>query len=122
MKNFSKNLLWLPLAIVVVLLVAGCAKIDGGSNAETAGNVSVERIEQDLLAQRRNSGHCTCGGRLKSHYVYKKKKCNSCYGKGYHNINGYRVKCNLCHGKKTIDELVGVEYRCTSCGRRYKNY
>lgn len=42
----------------MVLSVAGCAKIDDGSNAETAGNVAVEHIEQDLLAQRRKSGHC----------------------------------------------------------------
>ena len=123
MKNFSKNLLWLPLAIVVILSVAGCAKIDeGGSNAAAAENVAVERIEQDLLAQRRKSGHCTCGGRLKSYWVYKTIPCPSCDGEGGHKINGKWTECTMCHGRKTHRDPVGVEYRCTSCGKRYKNY
>lgn len=107
MKNFSKNLLWLSLAIVVILSVASCAKIDdGGSNAAAAGNVAVERIEQDLLAQRRKSGHCTCGERLKSYYVYKTIPCPSCDGEGGHRINGNWVECTMCHGRKTFRDVV----------------
>lgn len=94
----------------MVLSVAGCAKIDDGSNAETAGNVAVEHIEQDLLAQRRKSGHCTCGGRLKSKYVYKEKTCPYCYGKGYHVINGKREDCTLCHSEP-YKEYVGEVWK-----------
>ena len=117
MKSFVKKMFVAMAAAAAMLLTMNCSQVGNDAVAVTA---DVQQCTHGLLA--RESGKCSCGGRLKSKYVYVKKPCPACDGRGHHDINGSKRECTMCYGEKTIDDFVGVEYICTRCGKRYKNY
>lgn len=133
MKSFGKMVAVFAAAILVVSLAVS---VSHASNDEIVAQITTATSEQhsvkhdascphhihDLLA--RESGRCSCGGRLTSDFkaFQKKVSCPACPNhRGYEVINGRKVRCNTCKGKGYVIEYE-AGYKCTSCGRKYKQW
>ena len=116
-----------------ILVVALAVSVSQTSNDEIIAQTTSEQHNvkhdascthhiHDLLA--RESGRCSCGGRLTSDFkaFQKKVSCPACpNSRGYEVINGRKVRCNTCKGKGYVIEYE-AGYRCTSCGRKYRQW
>lgn len=137
MKSFGKMAAALA-AVIFIVAMAISVSVSQTSNDEIIGQITTTTSEQhsvkhdascphhihDLLA--RESGICSCGGRLTTDYraFQKKVPCPACPNhRGYEVINGRKVKCNTCKGKRfKIEYETG--FRCTrkNCGKKYRQW
>ena len=131
MKSFGKMAAALA---AVIFIVAMAISVSQTSNDEIISQITTSEQHSvkhdascthhihDLLA--RESGRCSCGGRLTSDFkaFQKKVSCPACPNhRGYEVINGRKVRCNTCKGKGYVIEYE-AGYKCTSCGRKYKQW
>lgn len=112
---------------LLTLIAIGVAAMAMAVTAPKGNKETGKRSTKVENPAPQRDGYCQCGGRkvFSNKAYWKKKRCPSCDGRGYHQNpyinNGRKERCNMCEGRGWYPQYY-PGYICNRCKTIYDSW